>query len=116
MKLTAKQWEVCRLVAEGLTNRQAGKQMGYTRLYFSNLLRTIRDVTGMSTRLELALWYVHQEANQLIPNLDRDRLQKRPARASESNFPSSNSLPRQLCAELASHQLRSVASDHARLI
>lgn len=50
---------IAKLVVEGLTNKQAARKMGLTHHYFKNLMRPMYDKSGMSSRLELALWYLH---------------------------------------------------------
>lgn len=59
--LTMKQWEITRLVAEGLKNKEIAPLVGTTELVIKNYVRMILDITGMGNRLELALWYVKRE-------------------------------------------------------
>ena len=58
--LTYRQLQVAQLVAQGLNNREIGRTLGTTEQVIKNYLRTIFDRTGMSNRLELALWYVRR--------------------------------------------------------
>lgn len=61
-ELTKKEKRLAGLVAEGLTNTEIGEQMGTTRHVIRNYLRPVFDKLGMSTRLEVALWYVHKQS------------------------------------------------------
>ena len=58
VKLTPRQWQVVDLVTEGLRNKEIGARLGISEHVTKNYLRVIFDVTGMSTRLELALWRI----------------------------------------------------------
>jgi len=49
--------EVSRMVAQGMANRAIAEQLGKTENAIKMRLRTVFDATGMSSRLELALWY-----------------------------------------------------------
>ena len=60
-KLTPRQWQIIKLVSEGMKNAEIGYQLGTTKFMIMNYLREIMDVTGMSSRLELALWYVSRD-------------------------------------------------------
>jgi DNA-binding NarL/FixJ family response regulator len=58
--LTAKEWEIVKLIAEGLTNSQIAAVVGTTEDEIKNKLaryNSIYDKLGMSTRLEVAVWY-----------------------------------------------------------
>jgi DNA-binding NarL/FixJ family response regulator len=59
--LTPRQWQVIDLVSKGLKNQEIALQMGITRLVVTNYLRVIMDLTGMNSRLELAMWYVRRQ-------------------------------------------------------
>lgn len=58
VKLTPRQTQVVRLLAQGMTNREIGDQMGITAGTVKNYLKLIYDKTGMGSRVELALWAV----------------------------------------------------------
>jgi DNA-binding NarL/FixJ family response regulator len=58
--LTAKQWAITKLVADGLKNKEIARKLGTTENMVKNYLRAIFDKTGMWSRLELALWFVKQ--------------------------------------------------------
>jgi DNA-binding CsgD family transcriptional regulator len=61
MNLTRKQWRITELVAEGMKNKDIGKILGTTDNMIKKYLKVIFDQTGMNSRLELALWYLHWE-------------------------------------------------------
>lgn len=56
--LTAKQWEVAKLVSEGWQNQHIAVNMGTTTNVVKNYLQRIYDKLGLWNRLELALWYI----------------------------------------------------------
>jgi two-component system nitrate/nitrite response regulator NarL len=56
--LKPKERKIVRLVARGLNNEDIAKAIGNTKDTTKNYLRAIMDKTGMSTRLELALWWL----------------------------------------------------------
>ena len=56
--LTAKEWLVISLAAEGLKNRDIAERIGSTEHMVKNYMRSIYDKLGMWNRTELALWYV----------------------------------------------------------
>ena len=58
MRLTPRQREVTKLVAEGNTNWETGRILGISGKVVHNHLGRIFDKTGMTGRLELALWWV----------------------------------------------------------
>ena len=49
------------LVAEGMTNARIAREIGTTTYMVMNYLKEIYDAVGMSSRLELALWYVKRQ-------------------------------------------------------
>lgn len=63
-ELTARERRVVKLVAEGLSNKEVAARYGTTEHVIKNYLRTIFDKTGMSTRLELVLWYLARTENK----------------------------------------------------
>ena len=52
-----KVYEAARMVAEGLRNVEIGKRLNISENAVKMRLMKAFDVTGMGTRLELALWY-----------------------------------------------------------
>jgi DNA-binding NarL/FixJ family response regulator len=71
--LTPRQWQIVELVAEGMRNREIGQRLGLTETSIKNYLRKIYDTTGMSTRVELALWHIAKKGTHetgFISNLD----------------------------------------------
>lgn len=61
-QLTPKELRIVELVTQGMTNKEIADEMGFVRDHVANCIRVIFDKTGMSTRLELALWNVVKEA------------------------------------------------------
>jgi len=59
-RLTPRQRAIVELVANGKSNREIGAALGVTEYGIRNRLRDIFDVTGMSTRLELSLWWLEK--------------------------------------------------------
>jgi len=59
--LTKKEDEVAGLVAEGMTNREVAQKLGVTEHTVSNYLFRIYEKLGVSTRVELALYVIHQK-------------------------------------------------------
>ena len=49
---------IVRLVASGLRNEDVAERVGLTINVTKNYMREIYDLTGMSNRVELALWYL----------------------------------------------------------
>ena len=58
MRLTPRQRQITKLVAEGNTNGEVGGILGISGKVVHNHLGRIFDKTGMTGRLELALWWV----------------------------------------------------------
>jgi DNA-binding NarL/FixJ family response regulator len=56
--LSKRQEDVVRLVADGLTNRDVAAQLGLSEHTVRNYLFTIFDRLGVSTRVELVLYYL----------------------------------------------------------
>ena len=57
VKLTKREKSIISLVNQGCTNCEIGPIMGTTKHVIKNYLLVIYDKTGMSSRLELALWW-----------------------------------------------------------
>jgi DNA-binding CsgD family transcriptional regulator len=54
--LSPKEARIVSLIVEGMTAAEIGSDLGITAHVVKNYLRVIYDKTGMSNRLELALW------------------------------------------------------------
>jgi DNA-binding NarL/FixJ family response regulator len=52
-------------VAEGCKNREIADSLGTTEHVIKNYLRTIYDKLGLWNRVELALWYVARQNEQV---------------------------------------------------
>jgi two-component system, NarL family, nitrate/nitrite response regulator NarL len=59
--LTQKEDEIGLLVAEGMTNREIAQKLGIAEHTVSNYLFRIYEKLGISTRVELALYIIHQK-------------------------------------------------------
>lgn len=57
--LSKRQDEVARLVSQGLTNRDVAAKLGLSEHTIRNYLFQIFDRVGVSTRVELVLYYLH---------------------------------------------------------
>ena len=58
-RLTPKEVQIIALVLQGCKNRQIAAQLGTKEQVIKNYLRSIYDKTGVSDRLELALFTIH---------------------------------------------------------
>jgi DNA-binding NarL/FixJ family response regulator len=61
-RLTAKELQIVALISEGCKNKQIANQLGTKEQVVKNHLRSIYGKTGVSDRLELALFTVHHHA------------------------------------------------------
>jgi DNA-binding NarL/FixJ family response regulator len=59
--LAQREDEVANLVAEGMTNREIAQRLGIAEHTVSNCLFRIFDKLGISSRVELALYVIHQK-------------------------------------------------------
>jgi DNA-binding NarL/FixJ family response regulator len=58
--------QVCDLVVLGFTNKQIGERLGISTAVVKNYLRRIYDLTGMFSRVELAIfWNSHRISNEI---------------------------------------------------
>ena len=58
-RLTPKEMKIVALIVQGCKNREIGQRLGTTEQVIKNYLRSIYDKTGVSDRLELALFTIH---------------------------------------------------------
>jgi len=58
-RLTPKEMKIVALIVQGCKNREIGMRLGTTEQVIKNYLRSIYDKTGVSDRLELALFTIH---------------------------------------------------------
>jgi DNA-binding NarL/FixJ family response regulator len=58
-RLTPKEMQIVALIAQGCKNRQIAEQLHTKEQVIKNYLRSIYDKTGVSDRLELALFTIH---------------------------------------------------------
>ncbi|AXC12880.1 two component transcriptional regulator, LuxR family [Acidisarcina polymorpha] len=58
-RLTPKEMKIVALIVQGCKNREIGIRLGTTEQVIKNYLRSIYDKTGVSDRLELALFTIH---------------------------------------------------------
>jgi DNA-binding NarL/FixJ family response regulator len=72
-RLTPKEMKIVALIVQGCKNREIGLRLGTTEQVIKNYLRSIYDKTGVSDRLELALFTIHHrmlaEAATQVGNL-----------------------------------------------
>jgi len=58
-RLTPKEMKIVALIIQGCKNKEIGMRLGTTEQVIKNYLRSIYDKTGVSDRLELALFTIH---------------------------------------------------------
>jgi len=58
-RLTPKEFQIVGLIVEGCKNKEIAKRLGTKEQVIKNYLRSIYDKTGVSDRLELALFTIH---------------------------------------------------------
>jgi DNA-binding NarL/FixJ family response regulator len=58
-RLTPKEMKIVALIVQGCKNKEIGIRLGTTEQVIKNYLRSIYDKTGVSDRLELALFTIH---------------------------------------------------------
>ena len=58
-RLTPKEMQIVALIAQGCKNKEIAQQLGTKEQVIKNYLRAIYDKTGVSDRLELALFTIH---------------------------------------------------------
>ena len=61
-RLTPRELQIVALIAEGCKNKEIANQLGTKEQVVKNYLRSIYDKTGVSDRLELALFTIHHPA------------------------------------------------------
>jgi len=63
-RLTAKELRIVALIVQGYKNKEIASQLGTTEQVIKNYLRKIYDKLGVSDRLELALYCLHNKIIQ----------------------------------------------------
>jgi len=58
-RLTPKEIKIVALIVQGYKNKEIASQLGTTEQVIKNYLRNVYDKTGVSDRLELALFTIH---------------------------------------------------------
>jgi DNA-binding NarL/FixJ family response regulator len=61
-RLTPKEMQIVALIVQGCKNKDIAGQLGTKEQVIKNYLRSIYDKTGVSDRLELALFTIHHRA------------------------------------------------------
>lgn len=60
-RLTAKEMKIVALIVQGCKNKEIAIRLGTTEQVVKNYLRSVYDKTGVSDRLELALFTIHHK-------------------------------------------------------
>jgi DNA-binding NarL/FixJ family response regulator len=60
-KLSERQWDVTKALSEGMQNKEIAETLGISIGVVKNYLAIIRNRTGMTSRVDLALWYLTHE-------------------------------------------------------
>jgi DNA-binding NarL/FixJ family response regulator len=55
--LTPRQQEIVSLLAKGMKNKEIALRLNLRKGYVANQLREAYDASGMSNRVEMALWW-----------------------------------------------------------
>jgi DNA-binding NarL/FixJ family response regulator len=78
-RLTPKEIQIVALIVQGCKNKQIALQLGTKEQVIKNYLRSIYDKTGVSDRLELALFTIHHRVLAEAAARAADRLQAKSA-------------------------------------
>jgi DNA-binding NarL/FixJ family response regulator len=78
-RLTPKEIQIVALIVQGCKNKQIALQLGTKEQVIKNYLRSIYDKTGVSDRLELALFTIHHRVLAEAAARAADRLQQKSA-------------------------------------
>jgi DNA-binding NarL/FixJ family response regulator len=83
-RLTPKEMRIVALIVQGCKNREIAQRLKTTEQVIKNYLRSIYDKTGVSDRLELALFTIHhrvlaQAAAEMGSRLEAEEQQAAPA-------------------------------------
>ena len=73
-RLTPKELQIVALISEGCKNKEIANQLGTKEQVVKNYLRSIYGKTGVSDRLELALFTVHHHAMAEVVEATRQAL------------------------------------------
>ena len=83
-RLTPKELKIVALIVQGCKNKEIAVRLNMTEQVIKNYLRSVYDKTGVSDRLELALFTIHHrilaEAAQVVGDqmLDGRRIERTP--------------------------------------
>jgi DNA-binding NarL/FixJ family response regulator len=66
-RLTPKEMKIVALLVQGCKNREIALRLGTTEQVIKNYLRSVYDKTGVSDRLELALFTIHHRIVPAVP-------------------------------------------------
>lgn len=77
VKLTEKQKTIIEFISEGIQNKVIAQECSTTEQVVKNYVRELLNITGLSNRTQLAVWWVKQRFEQEY--LDEKRLNSIPA-------------------------------------
>ncbi len=80
-RLTLKEIKIVALIVQGYKNKEIASQLGTTEQVIKNYLRNVYDKTGVSDRLELALFTIHHRTLAEAAALAGGQMERRTARA-----------------------------------
>jgi DNA-binding NarL/FixJ family response regulator len=66
-RLTPKEMKIVALIGQGCKNKEIALRLGTTEQVIKNYLRNVYDKTGVSDRLELALFSIHHRLLPAVP-------------------------------------------------
>jgi DNA-binding NarL/FixJ family response regulator len=81
-RLTPKEMKIVALIVQGCKNKEIAQRLGTTEQVIKNYLRSVYDKTGVSDRLELALFTIH---HRILAAAAAEAVSGLPAAAPEAN-------------------------------
>jgi len=65
-EFTSHQRDIARMMADGVSDKQIAAHFGVTYYGIRGTIRRIKDKSGMSSRLEFALWFRHHFPKEVL--------------------------------------------------